>query len=163
MLIAWCGFIGSWLLVAGPLDQALRELREEDFERESLLRASRHVEPLPTVSRRWILVPPVYVVLVRRRSNAYRTLIAQQMDPEELSSMAHLRDVAAAWIYVAAGAALIAVAQTWALHDSYGWPTWGFWLTVAVVVAILAGRIWLRAVRPDVPPTDPTVRADRPG
>jgi hypothetical protein len=24
--IAWCGFLGAWLLVAGPLDQAVRIL-----------------------------------------------------------------------------------------------------------------------------------------
>ena len=26
--IAWCGFLGAWLLVAGPLDQAVREIED---------------------------------------------------------------------------------------------------------------------------------------
>jgi hypothetical protein len=32
-IIAWCGFLGAWLLVAGPLDQAVREVEENEFER----------------------------------------------------------------------------------------------------------------------------------
>lgn len=37
-LIAWCGFLGAWLLVAGPLHQATRELEEEEIERDDLAR-----------------------------------------------------------------------------------------------------------------------------
>jgi hypothetical protein len=38
-LIAVCGFLGAWLLVIGPLGQAVRELEEEEFERDSFARA----------------------------------------------------------------------------------------------------------------------------
>ena len=135
-LIAWCGFVGSWLLVAGPLDQAVRELREEDFEREAFLRASEHVEAPPSVSRRWALLPPAYVVLMRRRSNTYRRLVAKEMDSKDLTSLAHLRDVAATWIYVAAGASLIAVTQAWVLREEYEWPRWAFWAALANSLAV---------------------------
>jgi hypothetical protein len=32
-VIAWAGFLGAWLLVAGPLYQGALELREEDVDR----------------------------------------------------------------------------------------------------------------------------------
>jgi hypothetical protein len=107
------------------------------------------------------LLPPVYVVLIRRRTNSYRKLVAQQMDPQELASMAHLRDVAAAWICVATGASLIAVTATWTLHEAYGWPTWAFWVTLAIMIGILPTRMAQGAIRPDVPPTGPTGKTDR--
>jgi hypothetical protein len=38
--IAWCGFLGAWPLVAGPLRQASRELEEEEIERYAAARAA---------------------------------------------------------------------------------------------------------------------------
>jgi hypothetical protein len=35
-MIAWAGFLGAWLLVAGPLYQGALELREEDVDREGI-------------------------------------------------------------------------------------------------------------------------------
>ena len=40
-VIAWAGFLGAWLLVAGPLYQGAIELREEEVDREG----SRHRPP----------------------------------------------------------------------------------------------------------------------
>jgi hypothetical protein len=34
-IIAWCGFLGAWLLVARPLDQAVREVEENEFEQDA--------------------------------------------------------------------------------------------------------------------------------
>jgi len=73
-LIAWCGFVGAWLLVFGPLNQAIRELQEEEFERESIERAVHEIEVPPPVSPWWLVVPPVYVVLRRRRGRVYSDL-----------------------------------------------------------------------------------------
>jgi hypothetical protein len=154
-LIAWCGFAGSWLLVAGPLDQAIRDLREEDFERAAVDQASRRVDEPPPVSRRWVLLPPVYLVLLHRRSIAYRNLIAQEMSTEDFASLAHMREVASAWMYVAAGAFLIAVSATWQLQETYGWPRWTFWATVGVMIGLIAVRTTLRVLRPAVPRREP--------
>jgi hypothetical protein len=49
-LIAWCGSVGAWLLVFGPLNQGIREVREEEFERESIQRAEGEIEVPPEVS-----------------------------------------------------------------------------------------------------------------
>jgi hypothetical protein len=35
-VIAWVGFLGAWLLVAGPLYQGALELREEEVDREGI-------------------------------------------------------------------------------------------------------------------------------
>jgi hypothetical protein len=130
-LIAWCGFLGAWLLVAGPLDQALRELDDEEFERDSLARAAKDVEQPPQVSHWWMLLPPAYYVLRRRRDGEYRQRIVAAMPREDLEAFLHLRDVASAWAYVAAGASLIAVKETWELHEAYEWPQWAFWALAA--------------------------------
>ena len=43
-VIAWCGFLGAWLLVAGPLDQAVREIEDQAFQHEALDEAKAVVE-----------------------------------------------------------------------------------------------------------------------
>ena len=126
-------FVGAWLLVAGPLDQAVRELEEEDFERESLTRAAAHVGPLSPVSSWWLLVPPVYYVLHRRRNNAYRRQVAEAMTGEELAEFAHLRDVFGAW--------------AWELREAYEWPRWSFWALVAAMLLLCAARTATRTRR----------------
>jgi hypothetical protein len=69
-VIAWCGFLGAWLLVAGPLDQAVREIEETGFEHEALEEAKTRVEEPPPVSRWWILLPPVWYFLRWRDRDA---------------------------------------------------------------------------------------------
>ena len=149
-LIAWCGFAGAWLLVIGPLGQAVRELEDEEFERDSLIRAAHQVEKPPSISAWWWLLPPVYYVLRRRHDRVYRERITAVMKPEELESFAHLRDVASAWIFVAAGASLIAIKETWELHEQYEWPGWTFWALVAAMLLVCSARIasLLRRHRP---------------
>jgi hypothetical protein len=36
LVFAWAGFLGAWLLVAGPLYQGALELSEEDVDREGM-------------------------------------------------------------------------------------------------------------------------------
>src|SRR5262245_42012171 len=103
-LIAFCGFLGAWLLVIGPLGQAVRELEEEEFERDAFARAEAQVEKPPPVSAWWWLVPPAYFILRRRRDRAYHQRVAAVMRPDERDAFAHLRDVASTWVFVATGA-----------------------------------------------------------
>jgi hypothetical protein len=51
-VIAWCGFFGAWLLVAGPVYQAALELQEQDIERERLQEATAQV-PAPDPVSAW--------------------------------------------------------------------------------------------------------------
>ena len=107
--IAWCGFVGAWLLVLGPLNQAIREVQEEEFERDALALAERTIKAPPPVSLWWLFLVPVYIVLRRRRDRVYKQRIRDVMSPEDFKALAHLRDVAGAWFLVALGASLIAV------------------------------------------------------
>lgn len=145
-VIAWCGFVGAWLLVLGPLNQAIRELEEEEFERDAIARAEREVEVPPRVSLWWLVAPPVYVVLRRRRDGVYKKRVRDAMSPEDVRAFAHLRDVASAWFLVAAGASLIAVKETWELAEAYEWPEWSFWALLAGMLA-LAGVVVVARVR----------------
>ena len=120
-LIAWCGFIGAWLLVMGPLNQAIRDVQEEEFERASVERVQDEIGVPPPVSPRWLILPPVYLVLRGRRNRVFREQVRGAMSSEDVRALGHLRDVATAWFLVAAGASLIAVSETWGLVEAYGW------------------------------------------
>jgi len=71
-LIAWCGFLGAWLLVAGPLDQAVREIEDAGFAHEVLEEAKGRVEEPPLVSCWWLSLPSIWWLLNRRRDSVYR-------------------------------------------------------------------------------------------
>jgi hypothetical protein len=134
-IIAWCGFLGAWLLVAGPLDQAVREVEDNEFERDAITEAATKVEEPDQVSSWWLLLPPVWWYLSRRRGSEYRHSVTEAMEDRDLLAFLSFRDVLNGWAYVAAGAALIAVKETWELHEAYEWPEWVFWgLIVAMVV-----------------------------
>jgi hypothetical protein len=146
-LIAWCGFVGGWLLVFGPLNQAIRELEEEEFERDSITRAERKIDVPPRVSPWWLTVAPVYFILQRRRDRIYKQRVREAMSPEDLQAFAHLREVAGAWFLVAAGASLIAVKETWELIEAYEWEKWSFWALLAIMLALALGLIVVRIRR----------------
>jgi hypothetical protein len=135
-LIAWCGFLGAWLLVAGPLDQAVREIEETGFEREALEEAQERVEEPPPVSNWWLLLPPIWWLLRKRNDSIYRHMVGEAMADEDLLAFLTFRDVLNAWLYVAVGASLIAVKETWELHESYEWPESVFLLGVVAMVAL---------------------------
>ena len=156
-VIAWCGFLGAWLLVAGPLDQAVREIEEQGFEHEILDQAKAHVEEPPPVSRWWLLLPPVWYFLRARRESIYRHRVGEAMDDEDLLAFLTVKDVLNAWLYVAVGAALIAVKETWELHETYEWPVWAFWRPGRRD----AGLLHQHHRRPHPPPPHPAARRSR--
>lgn len=143
-VIAWCGFLGAWLLVAGPLDQAVREVEENEFEQDAITEAASRVEEPPQVSGWWLLLPPVWYVLRRRREDKYRHSVAEEMDDRDLLAFLNFRDVLNGWAYVAMGAALIAVKETWELHEAYEWPEWTFAALIVAMLAFCVGTTRLR-------------------
>lgn len=143
----WCGFIGAWLLVAGPLSQAALELADEEFEREDLERLTARIEAPPPVSRWWWLIPPVAYILRLRRRDAYHRRVVEVASQEELEPLLHFRETAAAWGYVSAGAFLIAIKETSELRDAYEWSRLGFWGVVALMWALCALSIRVRSRR----------------
>jgi fatty acid desaturase len=88
---------------------------------------------------------PVVVVAAARRDRAALPPVAplQQtaqavLDPEQIDTLKRLSDKANAWLIVAGGAFLLAVAETWSLRQSYAWDEWVFWLLVVAMAAACA-------------------------
>jgi hypothetical protein len=144
-IIAWCGFLGAWLLVAGPLDQAVREISDQEFRRESFEEAKARVgEPEP-VSKWWLLLPPVWWVKNQRSGSIYRHQIGEAMEAGDLVAFLTIKDILNAWLYVAIGAALIGVKETWELHEAYEWPEWVFFALIVLMVVLCVGATVIRA------------------
>jgi hypothetical protein len=133
-VIAWAGFLGAWLLVAGPLYQGAIELREEDVDREAI-EASKAAVPRPDPpSAWWWLAPPVMYVLWRRTSGAYRQATLAQLNPAQREQFTSFINKAGGWFTVATGASLLAAEQSWNLTERYGWPGWLFWVLIVVML-----------------------------
>jgi hypothetical protein len=146
-LIAWSGFFGAWLLVAGPLYQAAIELEQEDFEREEFGRIMQSLPPPPRSSPWWWLVPPVAYLRQRRQGRAYRDLILGALTPKQVEDMIRFRNKATGWLTVGAGALLIAVKETWELVGHSEWPVWVFWALLVVMAGVAALNTSLRMKR----------------
>ena len=97
-LIAWCGFVGAWLLFAGPVYQAALELREYDETQEAMTEASRSV-PLPEHrSPLWWLIPPVGYILQRRAAGEYRQAVSAALSPDDRELIIEFSNKAAGWL-----------------------------------------------------------------
>jgi hypothetical protein len=138
----WFGFLGAWLLVAGPLAQATRELQEEELEHHDLDRAAAVLPRPPPVPAWWLLLPPAYCWLRRHRQRAYRQAVIEALPSDKAQAFRRLREKADAWFFVAAGAALIALQQTWTVRETYGCPAVAFWLLTALMACLcVANRV----------------------
>ena len=146
-LIAWAGFLGAWLLVAGPLYQAAIELEQEDFEREAFGRVIESLPRPPRMSPWWWLIPPVAYLRQRREGRAYRDLVLAAMTPKQLEDMIRFRNKASGWFTVGGGAFLIAVKETWELVEHAEWPAWVFWALLVVMGTLAALNTTLRMKR----------------
>ncbi len=146
-VIAWCGFLGTWLLVAGPIYQAAIDLNDEDFGHEDIEQLRAGLSRPDPVSRWWLLVPPVAYLLRVRRDREYEAALIDALGPEQVEQFLHFRETASAWMFVAVGAFLIAVTETWGLREEYGWPTWAFWALLVFMLALCVTNIAARVRR----------------
>jgi hypothetical protein len=132
--IAWAGFLGAWLLVAGPLFQGAIELREEDVDREEIAASAGRVPRPDPPSPWWWLLPPVMYLLRHRRGQAYKRAALAQLTPAQREQFTSFLNKATGWFTVAIGATLLAIDQTWQVIDRYHRPMWLFWLLIAVML-----------------------------
>jgi hypothetical protein len=146
-LIAWCGFLGAWFLVAGPVYQAALELEEESIERDEFADIARTLGPPPRVSPWWWLLPPVAYLLRRGRGRAYRRAVTNAMSRDQLERMVRFINKANGWLYVGLGGLLIATKETWELHEAYEWPPAVFWVLLAVMALACAANTAIRMAR----------------
>lgn len=133
-VIAWVGFLGAWLLVAGPLYQGALELLEEDVDREgmeaSIAGLPRPAPPSPW----WWLLPPAMYVIRRQRRHVYRNTAIAQLTQEQRKQLTSFFKKANGWFTVATGATLLAAEQTWNVIEREHWPIWVFWLLLVVML-----------------------------
>lgn len=148
-LVAWCGFLGAWLLVAGPVYQAAVELDDADQRRDELMTAARSVDRPTGVSGWWWLLPPVGYVLHRRRDRAFRAAVLRALDARQVQQLVEFHNKATGWFFVAAGAFLIAVKETWELHEHEEWPLAVFWVVVVLMPFVAAAYTAIRTGRGD--------------
>jgi hypothetical protein len=146
-LIAWCGFAGAWLLFGGPIYQAALELQEQDIERDRLTELGETVEGPAPLSRWWLLLPPAWYVLERRRRKRWRNAVLAAMAPSELEAFVNYIDKATAWVFVGLGGLLIATKETWELAEHHEWPVSVFWILVVAMIALASANATLRLAR----------------
>jgi hypothetical protein len=134
--IAWAGFLGAWLLVAGPLYQGAIELREEDIGRDEIQATKTRVARPEPPSPWWWLLPPVMYAKRRQQSKKFRDDVLAQLTPVQREQFTRFMNKAAGWFTVAAGAALLAVDQTWQVIERYHWPGWLWWPLVTAMLVL---------------------------
>ncbi len=145
-LILWSGFFGAWLLVAGPLYQAALELGEENISREDMAGVQRN-EPESRPSGWWWLIPPVGYWKQRRYAQSERKAMMAALPHDVMANWLTFMNKATAWFYVASGAFLIALKETYELVEGHEWPTFVFWALVVVMAGIATGNTAVRMSR----------------
>lgn len=105
----WAGFLGAWLLVAGPLFQGSVELWEIGRKGHG------DIQMKPIDSALWLVPPILYIVQLQRIRRYERSSHAAAQ--HGLSTAFANR--ATGWFAVAGGAVLIAVKETWELAELY--------------------------------------------
>ena len=146
-LILWSGFFGAWLLVAGPLYQAALELSEEDISRDDMAGVERPLSTAKRPSGWWWLIPPVGYWKQRRYAQDERKAMMAALPRDVMASWVTFMNKATAWFYVASGAFLIALKETYELVEGHEWPTLAFWVLVVVMAGIATGNTAVRMSR----------------
>lgn len=146
-LILWCGFAGAWLLVAGPVYQAVLELRDEDIARDRIAATAHEIGPLEPVSPWWWLLPPVAYWLNKRRRDRFQRQVLGRLSDEDFEAFVSFVNKAQGWLLVGLGGLLIAAKETWELVEGHEWETWVFWLLVVLMAGLSVGHAAARSAR----------------
>ena len=134
--------IGAWLLSAAPLLQATTELHEEVTGWEAI-RTRFHTSteiPIKQVSLWWWLLPPVKIILERRKISKIKQVYADvTLSDDTHKSLRRFSLKANGWIGVTLGGWLVAISTTWELVEKVelGTKTWVFLLLLLTYTSIL--------------------------
>jgi hypothetical protein len=158
LVIHWAGFVGAWLLVAGPLLQAAIELRDEELDREGFERVQHIVELPARVSPWWWLLPPVAYHKNRKRAEEFRRRTLGALTAEQRAQFVGFSNKATGWFTVAAGAFLIFLKEAWELSELYELPVWVYAVAIVVLTILAVGNTIVRLSR-----SDEIIHIDDPG
>jgi len=145
--IAIFGFVGAWLLVAGPLIQAYLELREEEIDRESWEKANKSIPKPEGFSAWWWLLPPVAWLKQTARNRRHQRQVMKVLDPRVTEQAVSFFNKANGWFIVAGGAAFLGLKETWDLVEAWEWPVWVFWVLVVVSPTLCVVNLVMRAIQ----------------
>jgi len=145
--VAWAGFAGAWLLVAGPIYQAAIELEAEEIERDTIRDAAQAVPRTPPFSPWWWLIPPVGYALRVRRRRAQRRTLRHVLTPAQMEQLVRYANKSAGWILIASGAFLLAPKETWSPKEIYHWPVPVYVLVVVLMLVACALNTLVRQRR----------------
>lgn len=148
-IIAIAGFVGGWLLVAGPVYQAALELKDEGLERDRLQAVQARVARPKHGSAWWWLVPPAKLAMERRNSEQYRREFLASLPKEEAEAMVAFIDKAVGWLYVACGGLLIASKETYELVERFHLGVAWFWALLLVCALASFANTAVRMSRSD--------------
>ncbi|WP_433202754.1 hypothetical protein ACQP1G_12835 [Nocardia sp. CA-107356] len=137
LIAACCGFVGAWLLVAGPVYQGVVELGELGFD-ASAIRAQEEAIPRRRVSPWWWLLPPVAYVLTRRTQKAWQQQMMASLTPPQRAELVTYFGKAAGWFVVGGGASLIGIKEAIELVHALDWPG-----LITIPLVVLAAAIAL--------------------
>jgi hypothetical protein len=146
-VILWAGFLGAWLLVAGPVYQASLELRDEQFERDRFAALAATVPAPPPVSPWWWLLPPVRLMLAHRRTEQHQRAMVVELEDADWAALNSYLNKATGWMLVAAGGFLIATKETYELIAGNEWSEQLIWALVPGMVVIALGYTAARSAR----------------
>jgi hypothetical protein len=110
--MVWCGVVGSWLLFLGPICQATMELRAHEIARDRISAVASSVRATGRVSAWWWLLPPVKIVLERRRTMRHQHALVTGLSHEDFASLLAFMNKATAWLFIACGALVLAIKDT---------------------------------------------------
>jgi hypothetical protein len=146
-LILWAGFLGAWLLVAGPLHQARIELAEEEFERDRFQLVMDEVGEPERVSSWWWLLPPLRLYLGHRRREQWQRAVWLKLPDEDFAALTSFFAKARGWMLVGTGGLLIAAKETFELVEGHEWPMWLFWVLALGMMLLCLAYTALGAAR----------------
>jgi len=139
------GFIGAWLLFAGPIYQASLELKEENFEIDRT-KFDNFKKP-KRVSVWWWFIPPVKIILERRRNEQVRNDFFASLTPDETEKMISFVNKATAWQFVAIGGFTIALKETYELIHYLDWHIAIYWIVVFILGIASISNVVIRSRR----------------
>jgi hypothetical protein len=124
VVFAISGFLGAWLLFAGPIYQSSLELREEEIDRDAFEHVQADVEQEPAPSAWWWLLPPVAYLKWRARATRNRERMMRAIPVAQREKLYSFFNKSTGWLLVGGGAFFIACKETWELVEAVEWPVW---------------------------------------
>jgi hypothetical protein len=147
--VLWLDLIGAWLLVAGPMYQAVIELRSLVINRERFEQLGR-----PKQVSRWLwILPPLRMMLQRREHYRYFEKLHANVPLEDIDQLIRFIQKAEGWWLVTLGGFLIASSLSLKM---FGWI--GF--AVSPVIAFVLGAFVIARAQAGDKLRSPPSRAD---